>query len=226
MGSCPARVVGKVVAWAASIIPVRCYTLWYLSHISPPLRYHGLKEQRDSKSHEAEMVEMRMKESTHHQQLAHLQELKDTIGEYMVITQGINCSRLWLFNWTEVCYHALKWENWKECINCQTLIITECVTLLYIAKQKETVKQSVAMEKSARAKLKEIQQKMKDSKSHHERELKEAEASITRAKKEAESVVKEAKSREQEMQALTLEVEELQKGLEVQQGQVSSSESL
>ena len=88
------------------------------------------------------------------------------------------------------------------------------------------MKQSVAMEKSARAKLKEIQQKMKDSKSHHERELKEAEASITRAKKEAESVVKEAKSREQEMQALTLEVEELQKGLEVQQGQVSSSESL
>ncbi len=49
----------------------------------PPLRYHGLKEQRDSKSHAAEMVEMRMKESTHHQQLAHLQELKDTIGEYM-----------------------------------------------------------------------------------------------------------------------------------------------
>ena len=39
-----------------------------------------MKEQRDVKSHEAELVEIRMKESTHHQQLAHLQELKDTIG--------------------------------------------------------------------------------------------------------------------------------------------------
>ncbi len=122
------------------------------------------------------------------------------------------------------CMHALN-EGGKieKSAFLQTLLITECVALLYIAKQKETVKQSVAMEKNARAKLKEIQQKMKDSKSHHERELKEAEASITRAKKEAESVVKEAKSREQEMQALTLEVEELQKGLEAQQRQVSGS---
>lgn len=91
-----------------------------------------------------------------------------------------------------------------------------------IAKQKEVVKQAVATEKSARAQLKEIQQKMKDSKSHHEKELKEAEAAIVRAKKEAESVVKEAKSRVQEMQALTLEVEELEKGLVAQQEQVSS----
>ena len=63
-----------------------CYSHYsgQVSHFMiPPLRYHGLKEQRDSKSHAAEMVEMRMKESTHHQQLAHLQELKDTIGEYM-----------------------------------------------------------------------------------------------------------------------------------------------
>lgn len=91
------------------------------------------------------------------------------------------------------------------------------------AKQKETLKQAEATERSARGKLKDIQQKMVDSKSHHERELKEAEEAITKAKKEAESVVGEAKTREQEMQALRLEVEELEKSLETLQGQVGTS---
>lgn len=88
------------------------------------------------------------------------------------------------------------------------------------AKQKDVLKQAEAAEKNARAQLKDIQQKMKDSKSHHQRELKEAETAITRAKKEAESVVKEAKAKEQEMQALRLEVEELEKSVQTQQQQV------
>ena len=43
------------------------------------------------------------------------------------------------------------------------------------------------------------------------------------AKREAEGVVQEAKRREQEMQALQLEVEELDKGLQSQQQQVCLS---
>ena len=61
---------------------------------------------------------------------------------------------------------------------------------------------------------------VKESKSHHERELKEAEESLARAKRDAEGVVKEAKEQQQEMHALRLEVEELQKGLLTQQEQV------
>ena len=41
-----------------------------------------------------------------------------------------------------------------------------------------------------------------------------------KVRKEAEGVVKEAKTREQEMQALRLEVEELEKAVQTQQQQV------
>lgn len=40
-----------------------------------------MREQFESKSHEAEVIMTRIKQSTHHQQLTHLQELKDTIGQ-------------------------------------------------------------------------------------------------------------------------------------------------
>ena len=43
---------------------------------------------------------------------------------------------------------------------------------------------------------------------------------MVKARKEAEGVVKEAKTREQEMQALRLEVEELEKAVQTQQQQV------
>jgi hypothetical protein len=39
-----------------------------------------MTEQRDGKTHEAEVIMMRMQQSTHHQQLTHLQQLRDTIG--------------------------------------------------------------------------------------------------------------------------------------------------
>ena len=43
-----------------------------------------MKEQRDAKIHEAEIVMTRMEQSTHHQQLTHLQKLKDTISKLPV----------------------------------------------------------------------------------------------------------------------------------------------
>ena len=47
---------------------------------------------------------------------------------------------------------------------------------------------------------------------------------MVKARKEAEGVVKEAKTREQEMQALRLEVEELEKAVQTQQQQVGRKE--
>lgn len=91
-----------------------------------------------------------------------------------------------------------------------------------VAHQKELLKTAEDTEKRAKQQLQDIQKKMKESKSHHEKELKEAEEALARAKKEADGVIKEAKGREQEMQALRLEVEELQKGLLAQQEQINA----
>lgn len=44
-------------------------------------RFRAMMEQRDAKSHEAEIVRTRMEQSTHHQQLTQLQALKDSISK-------------------------------------------------------------------------------------------------------------------------------------------------
>ena len=105
---------------------------------------------------------------------------------------------------------------------------------------KDVLKQAQSTEKTAKTQLKDIQQKMKvystttpslphtltpslpsqDSKSHHERELRAAEEGVSRSKREAEEVGTEARGREMEMQALQLEVGELEKAVEGQQQQV------
>ncbi len=43
-------------------------------------RYRKMRDQRDSKSHEAAIILTRQEQSTHHQQLTLVQQLKDTIG--------------------------------------------------------------------------------------------------------------------------------------------------
>ena len=60
--------------------------------------------------------------------------------------------------------------------------------------------------------------------SHRERELKEAEQEMERVREEAAGVVGEAKARQQEMEALRLEVEELESGLQGQRQLVSGGE--
>ena len=45
-----------------------------------PKRYKELKEQREAKSHDLELIRTRINQSTHHQQMVELQTLKDTIG--------------------------------------------------------------------------------------------------------------------------------------------------
>lgn len=88
---------------------------------------------------------------------------------------------------------------------------------------KDVLKQAQSTEKTAKTQLKDIQQKMKDSKSHHERELRAAEEGVSRAKREAEEVGTEARGREMEMQALQLEVGELEKAVEGQQQQLEAA---
>lgn len=62
-------------------------------------RYRKMTEQRDAKTHEAEMIMTCMQQSTHHQQLTELQKLKDVIGKAgrfgAVMCEAGN---LW-FNW-------------------------------------------------------------------------------------------------------------------------------
>lgn len=62
-----------------------------------------------------------------------------------------------------------------------------------------------------------------DSKSHHERELKAAEEEVARTREVSESVRKEVGDKQQTMQTLQLEVEELGKAIATQQQQVSPS---
>ena len=44
-------------------------------------RYQSMKEQRDGKSHEAEIIMTRIKQSTHHQQITRVEEVKQAISK-------------------------------------------------------------------------------------------------------------------------------------------------
>ena len=50
-------------------------------------RYRRMQEQRDNKAHEAAIILTRLEQSTHHQQLTLVQQLKDTIGKWL---SGVN----------------------------------------------------------------------------------------------------------------------------------------
>ena len=47
-------------------------------------RYHELKEQMEEKVHEADVVRVRLEQSSHHRQMEHLRGLKDNIGGWCV----------------------------------------------------------------------------------------------------------------------------------------------
>jgi structural maintenance of chromosome 2 len=136
-------------------------------------KYNELKEQRDLKSREADLVRSRLEQSTLHQQLTHLESLRESI-----------------------------------------------------AQDEESVRAARESEKAAKARLVEIQQNMKDSKSHHERELKNAEKEMNRTKKEAEQIQKFFKTKEQEWQALEMEMNELRASIASQEEQVAACEDV
>lgn len=46
------------------------------------LRYRELKEQQDEKVHEADVVRVKLEQSSHHRQLEHLRQLRDNISEW------------------------------------------------------------------------------------------------------------------------------------------------
>ena len=47
-----------------------------------------MRDQQDAKSHEAAIILTRLEQSTHHQQLTLVQQLKDTIGKERVPLAG------------------------------------------------------------------------------------------------------------------------------------------
>ena len=63
--------------------PLSCDTPT-VRHVTRPLscdRFRELQEQREEKVHEAEVVRVRLEQSSQHRQLEHLKQLRDNIGE-------------------------------------------------------------------------------------------------------------------------------------------------
>ena len=73
----------------------------------PPSRWRQLKEQQEGRGHEAGLVQARMEQSSHHQQLAHLQQLRDTIGEPALGGRcvGLGGEQIWAqdYSQTQIC---------------------------------------------------------------------------------------------------------------------------
>ena len=47
----------------------------------PVIRFHQIKQQYDLKVHEAELVQARLKQSTHHHQLEEIEAMQKTVGK-------------------------------------------------------------------------------------------------------------------------------------------------
>ena len=68
-------------------------TVWPQVYYNFLWRYRQLKQQFDLKSHEASLFEDRLKQSTHHQQLEELEDLKQSIGmTFSIIGITFTCS--------------------------------------------------------------------------------------------------------------------------------------
>ena len=75
-------------------------------------------------------------------------------------------------------------------------------------------------------KVKTLESKIKNFKSVHEAELKEAEANMKNCKKQAEASLKVVKDREQAIDELRMELEELKNGLGNYEEQVQTVEAI
>lgn len=119
-------------------------------------KYRQVKQQFDLKVHEAELVQARLKQSTHHHQLEEVEALQKTAEEQQEL----------------------------------------------ISRAKETIT-------AATEKCQDVENKMKEAKTHREKELKKAEQDMNKIKKKAEESTKTMKAKQQEVEEMTLEMEEL-----------------
>ncbi|KAH0628379.1 hypothetical protein JD844_009458 [Phrynosoma platyrhinos] len=80
-----------------------------------------------------------------------------------------------------------------------------------IEESEETLKKTKEVQKKAEEKLKVLEHKMKNAEAEREKELKNAQQKLDGAKKKADASSKKMKEKEQEVEALVLELEELKR---------------
>lgn len=85
-------------ACASTCIPSQSYIVCLflvLYRIFSLFRFHQIKQQYDLKVHEAELVQARLKQSTHHHQLEEVEALQKTVGKSSVV---FICNRCYCYN--------------------------------------------------------------------------------------------------------------------------------
>lgn len=93
-----------------------------------------------------------------------------------------------------------------------------------VASLREEINSFKKIQETSRKKVKDVENKLADSKGHRERELKAAEDEMKQAQKKSETSRKNWTKREQEFEVLKLEIVELQKSLETSTQQFRDQE--
>ncbi|KAH7935534.1 hypothetical protein HPB52_009595 [Rhipicephalus sanguineus] len=81
-------------------------------------------------------------------------------------------------------------------------------------------------QKKASARVKDLEEKVKDAKNIRDRELKAAEQQISKCKKKADESAKKATAKKQEVEGLNLEIQELEKSIASYSEQMKSSDAM
>ena len=117
-------------------------------------RYRQLKEKHELKSHEASLMASRVEQSTLHQQLSQLKALQESVGRSMSVGVSVHAFVCFmLFSGWGVAAYPL--HLCAEC-GCHGLAHTYST-----AQQEELIGKARETEKTAKARLAEIQQNMK-----------------------------------------------------------------
>ncbi|KAM4809696.1 structural maintenance of chromosomes protein 2 [Rhinophrynus dorsalis] len=157
--------------------------------------------------------------------LSKLQELKDVqdeLGAKEAELKGIEKELMGLKNTAER-FRQLK-QQWEMKSEEADLLQTKLQQSSYhkqqeeldslkqtIDESEETMKKTKEVQKKAEEKFKVLENKMKNAEAERERELKEAQQKLDAAKKKADASSKKMKEKQQEVDALVLELDELKR---------------
>ncbi|KAK2569628.1 Structural maintenance of chromosomes protein 2 [Acropora cervicornis] len=148
-------------------------------------KYRQVKQQFDLKVHEAELVQARLKQSTHHHQLEEVEALQKTAGNQEVAV-----------------VQYMKW-----------LCRVSRGPLLKGKEQQELISRAKETITAATEKCQDVENKMKEAKTHREKELKKAEEDMNKIKKKAEESTKTMKAKQQ-MKAIDEALVKAEEGVE------------
>ncbi|KAG1673906.1 Structural maintenance of chromosomes protein 2 [Nymphon striatum] len=159
--------------------------------------------------------------------LSNLTQLNDVIAEYMEKKGELEKLDIKLNSFKKV---AEKYRNLKDQFDLKKHEFELLDTRLHssthhqqleevkslhtvIEEQEETFARCKEIKKKGDAKVKDLEDKIKNAKSHRERELKAAQAHVNTCKKDAEKSNHQFKEKQQETESLKLEIQELESSL-------------